>query len=495
MNSSISLPKRENKVSFKAVPPFAMFYQLTFMSAMASAGITRSKTFELAAQSNSIAAEYFTAINTLVKELRYDYPEACRRVGIQSKSENMKSFLLRMSDTLRSGEPLADFLAREAEVQAKDYENEYERNLESLKQWSNAFSSLIISVALIVIIQVISSMISVLNIQMMLGLVFSGLMMSLFGAWIIWRSAPQETMIVSPSQGSMEQQRARKLFRSITPIGVASIAVFNLLKVPLGWVLVFVAFLLLPVGIVSLLSDKKTTKKDVEFSTFLRSLGGMATSSGTTLKQALAKVDLSSFPALESDIDRLGTRLQALVDPEICWHSFGLESGSKLISEVVDVFYGAIKIGGDPERVGYLCSLFAAKTTQLRAKRRLSSGTFAGLTTVMQAVVATLMVFVFSIVDRFASLVAELMPKGKAALEGQQSLNIGMANFSAADLRFLAMVTGAMVVSLAFVSAIAIILSDGGYKLKVTFYLALTIFISGISLLVVPPIVGNILTL
>src|SRR5574341_176875 len=130
MNSSKSSPKRDDRVSFKIVSRFEMFYQLTYMSAMAAAGIIRIKTFVIAAQSSSAAAEYFTAINTLVEEFRYDYPEACRRVGVKAKSENMRSFLLRLADALRSGEPLSDFLAREAAVQSTDYENRYERDLE-----------------------------------------------------------------------------------------------------------------------------------------------------------------------------------------------------------------------------------------------------------------------------------------------------------------------------------------------------------------------------
>jgi flagellar protein FlaJ len=470
-----------------------MFYQLTYMSAMAAAGISRSKTFEIAAQSSSAAAEYFTAINTLVEEFRYDYPEACRRVGVKAKSENMRSFLLRLADALRSGEPLSDFLAREAAVQSTDYENRYERDLEALKQWSNAFSSIVISVALIVIIQMISAMIYSMNQSAMLGMISAGLMMSGFGAWIIWRSAPREVMTVSLAEGSAEQRRALKLFRILAPITAASVAMLNVLGLPIGWMLIWIAILLLPIGVASLISDRKTSKKDEEFSTFLRSTGGMATSSGTTLKQALTKLDLSSFPQLEVDITRLSTRLQALVDPEICWHKFGIESGSKLISEVVDIFYSAVKIGGDPERVGYLCSLFTSKTAQLRAKRRLTAGTFSALTTVMQAVVAGLMVFVLSIINSFARLVVELMPKTDAAMEGQTSMGMGMATFTPAELHFLSTVTVVMIFLLAAVGAAAIISGDGGSKLKVSLYLALSMFISGVSFLVVPPMVAGIL--
>ncbi|MCA9915910.1 MAG: hypothetical protein KC496_21295, partial [Anaerolineae bacterium] len=295
--------------------------------------------------------------------------------------------------------------------------------------------------------------------------------------------------------GSKEQKRTQRLMRMLVPIAGMLSSVMLMLGMEMGWALILLSLFLLPIGISALGSDKQRTKKDEEFSTFLRSVGSMATSSGTTLKEALTKLDLSSFPYLEPDITRMSQRLQARVDPVLCWRFFGLESGSKLVSQGSDIFYSAVQIGGDPERVGYICSLFVAKTTQLRAKRRLTAGTFSGLTTVMQAVIAGLMVFVLSIVQSFAEMVAELMPSTSAAQEGQQQINMGMAQFSAADLQFLSTITVAMVVMLALVSAAAIILSDGGYKLKAALYLALTIFISGLSMIVVPPMVGGILTM
>lgn len=495
MNSSKSSRKRASKISYKQVSPFDLYFQLTYMSAMASAGIPRNKLFELAAMSAVTAGAYFEGINTLVDEMRFDYPEACRKIGLDSKSENMKTFLLRMSDALRSGEPMADFLSREAEAMGEDYENRYERDLESLKQWANAFSSIVISVSLIVIIQVISAMISSLNIPMMTGLVSSGAAMAGFGTWIIYRSAPAEKITMPASKGAPEQKLAMRVFRMVLPISAMIIAVMALLGVPTGYILIILSAVMLPIGIISLKSDGKTNKKDIEFSTFLRSIGGMATSSGTTLRESLTYMDLSSFPTLEPDIERLSKRLKALIDPEVCWTKFGQETGSRLISDIVKIFYGGVKIGGDPERVGYLCSLFTSKTAQLRAKRRLNASTFAGLTIIMHAVMAGLMVFVLSIVTQFATLVAELLPSGDALREGQANFSMGMANFSPEDLQFLGLITLIMILAMAMMSSLAVLFSDGGYRLKIFFYIALTIFISGVSLIAVPPMVAGILTI
>lgn len=494
MNSSKSSPRRGGKSSykFKTVLPFDMFYQLTYMSAMSSAGITRSKTFEIAAQASSPVAQYFKAINTLVDEFRYDYPEACRAIGEKTKQDEVRSFLLRLSDALRSGEPLAEFLAREASVQGEHYANAYERDLESLKQWSDAFSSIVVSVALIVIIQLVSSMIYSMKMGMMAGLVTTGVVMGFFGAWIISRAAPQETLAVALNTGSAEQRQAFNIFKITLPIVIVLGAVLGVMHVKIGWVLIWISLLILPMGIVSLLSDRKTFKKEEEFATFLRSAGGMASSTGTTLKQALTKIDLSSFPVLEPDITRLSTRLEALVDPTICWEKFGSETGSQLINDTVQIFYGAVKLGGDPERVGYLCSLFASRTVQLRAKRRLVASTFSGLTMVMHGVVAALMVFVMEVIYNFINMV-ESVVSAQDAERASETLSMGMASFTPAQLDFLTTMTIAMVILLALISAVAILGSDGGYKFKAAFYLSIALLISGVSFLIVPPLVVSIL--
>jgi flagellar protein FlaJ len=496
MSSSKSSPKRTGKISFKfgEVSAFDLFYQLTYMSAMASAGLSRSKTFEIAARSRSTAAEYFVAINTLVDEMRYDYPEACHRVGEKAKSEDMKSFLLRLSDALRSGEPLADFLAREAEVQGDNYGNAYERDVESLKQWTDAFSSMLVSAAVIVIIQVVSALIYPMKMGVMAGLMTAGVIMGFFGAWIISRAAPKEITTVASAEGSPEQRRALTLFKITAPATVLICLLLILLGVHLGWVLIVIAVLALPIGIVGLLSDRKTKKKDEEFSTFLRSAGGMASSSGTTLKVALTKIDLSSFPTLEPDIARLSTRLQALVDPELCWHKFRMETGSRLISEATSILYSAVKMGGDPERVGYLCSLFVSKTSQLRAKRRLVSSTFTALTLVMQGVMSGLMIFVLEIVNNFVRMMEEVLTSEDLQLASESTdVSMSMINFTPQQLQYLSTMTLAMVILLAVISAVAILAGDGGYKFKFSFYLSVALFISGVSLLVVPPIVAKLL--
>jgi archaellum biogenesis protein FlaJ (TadC family) len=68
-----------------------------------------------------------------------------------------------------------------------------------------------------------------------------------------------------------------------------------------------------------------------------------------------------------------------------------------------------------------------------------------------------------------------------------------MFAFDASQLQFLAAITVGMVVVLALVNAFAIVASEGSHLLKLTFYLSLLLFISGLSFLVVPSMVTRIL--
>jgi archaellum biogenesis protein FlaJ (TadC family) len=167
-------------------------------------------------------------------------------------------------------------------------------------------------------------------------------------AWVLGRSAPQEVKSVSLAKGSKEQRLARKLFRILVPVTVMACLVLVLLKVDAGWIMILASLPLFPIGVASLIAENKVDKKDAEVSAFLRSIGGTATSRGTTLQDALNHIQIDSFPTLELDIQRLGHRLKAFVKPPLCWQTFGTETGSTLIEQAIGVFFGAVNLGGDP---------------------------------------------------------------------------------------------------------------------------------------------------
>src|SRR4030043_470110 len=94
------------------------------MSTIAAAGVPRDQVFGRSAELQCSSAEYFKKVELARKRLKYDYARACRAVGEPLKDNEMKGLLLRLSSSLISGEPEADFLTREAHARAEDYEKD-----------------------------------------------------------------------------------------------------------------------------------------------------------------------------------------------------------------------------------------------------------------------------------------------------------------------------------------------------------------------------------
>lgn len=494
MTSLPSSPKRTAKNYFEEISSFDLFYQLTYMSAAAAAGISRSRVFQLARQLPCLPARYFKRIHELAENMRYNYPDAVRMVGETVDSEEVKTFLLRLSDALRSGEPLAGFLAREAGVQAEHYANDYVRRLESLKKWNDAYTALAVSAALIVIINMVSTMIYNLGTTTMLMMTLVAVAASFGVAWVLFRSAPPETISVPLAEGSAKQRRGRKLFRALLPLLIVASITLAALGADVGWVMIAASLVLLPVGWVSRRADQETVAKDTEISSFFRSLGGTATSRGTTLKEALNSIKIDSFPALHGDIRMLHLRLHAFSKPPLCWEYFGKETGSKLADQATGIFCEAINLGGDPERTGVLTSEFAMRTAMLRSQRRGIGGTFAWLTMAMQVVLAALMIFLLVVLEQFGLRLNEVSASLGDGQNAAAALGLrDMFMFATPETQFIRTITVGMVVLLALVNAFAVVATEGAHLIKMTYYLSVLLFLSGVSFLIIPPFVHGLI--
>jgi len=147
-------------------------------------------------------------------------------------------------------------------------------------------------------------------------------------------------------------------------------------------------------------------------------------------------------------------------------------------------------LGGDPEKAGGLTSMFAMKTAMLRAKRRGVAATFSWLIIVMHAVMAALMVFLLGILNQFSVKLNEAM--SSLGGESQAMGAIGLKNmfaFNAPQMAFLQQITVGMVIMLSLINAFAIVATEGTHLIKMTLYVPILLFVSGILLLVGPSLV------
>jgi archaeal flagellar protein FlaJ len=516
MSYSVSLPKRKekgfskksasekNNTADKKLPPFNadllavdLFCHLTYMSALATADLPRNQLFEYSARLPYTSSKYIRSIFFMAKRLNYDYAEACEVVGSATKEAEPKALLLRMSGALASGEKESDFLAREAFVLGEKYGDDYEKRVESLKNWTDAFVALILSASLVVVISVVSMLIFPSSPTFIVMITWLMLMTTGLGVWIMYRATPKEIKTHTLKRTSKLQDMASTLFKYISLPLIGVIAIISLIfNLNLGGTLIAMGIALIPGGFFAVLNDRRIDKIDTDIAAFLRSLGGMTKAIGTTVTEAVGRLDFNSLGSLKNNVKHLNDSLVFGIRPDLCWKKFVEETGSEQVNRSVRIFWDANAIGGDPGKIGNLASLFAMKVYLLRGKRQMIAGSFSYLVVCMHAVLSILLIGIYNVLLSFSEAVGAM--SGNLAEGGADALmqlpTFAFFSHGSSQLQLLNMMVTAMVVMLTCVDSAAIKVVEGGHNLKIALYLGLMMCITGASMMFVPGVVHGVFT-
>jgi flagellar protein FlaJ len=471
-----------------------LFCHLTYMSAIATSKLPRNLLFEYAATLPYNSTRYIRKVHFLAKKLNYDYSEACRIVGEETQEAEPKAILLRMANALSSGENESDFLAREAFALGETYGDEYERSIESLKKWTDAFVALILSSSLVVVISVVSMLIFPMNPTYITLLTWLMLMSTLLGAWIMYRASPKDIKTHSLNHTSPYQKFGRDMFKyMVLPLGVIMLFLMLAVKPDLGWGMIVVAIIVLPTGLLMMLDDRRIDQFDSDIAGFLRSLGGVTRAIGTTITEGLQRIDFRALGSLKKPAITLNSALLLGIKPELCWQRFVGGTGSEHVNRSVQIFWDGIAVGGNAEKVGNQSSMFAMKIALLRAKRKLVSSNFTFTTIIIHATIAVLLVGIYQVLVNFTKLLGnmgDMEPGTIDAIANMPTFQFLSTGSSSLDL--LHMMVTIMLVVMTVVNAAAIKVVDGGNNLKFLFYLGILLAISGLSLLLVPDILKGV---
>ncbi len=464
-----------------------LFAQMTYMAAISSAGLSRREIINSAADLPYCSSVYFKDINGLVQKLNFNYPEACRMVGERTMESAPRSILLRMAGTFTSGEPESIFLAREAVAQGETFGNAYERDLQSLKSWTDAYISLTLSASLIIIVAVISMMIYPVANSFVYILSILSMIVTVAGAWIIHRAAPKELKTHSLKEKSKGQTLAAAIFKITTPFAILICSVLALTNVDIGWILLVGAIVVIPPGTIVMWDDRKIDKHDSDIAGVLRSLGGAAKAISSTITHAVSKLDPHAAASFKISIERLQTRLATGLNADLCWLKFISESGSELVHRSIKIFRDAVNMGADPQMASEQASMYAMKIDLLREKRKLVSSGFSWLCMVMHGVTCALMLFICGVLEVFSGAM-----NGIEDIEKINNTVLPTFGFFGESTQLEMFGTLVMVVILIYTiaNAFAIRATTGGHHYKFLFYLGILMAMSGFCFLVVPQIVG-----
>jgi flagellar protein FlaJ len=478
---------------------FDLFTHISYMASMATAKASRDVMFQYAATLNLSSTAYFLDINTLVNRLKYDYSEACRAVADRTKDHDVSSLLLRMSGSLSSGEDEEEFLTREAAVMAELYRATYETNVESLRKWTDAYSAMIVSAGLIVVVSIISMMIWSLGPGMILMTGTVTMSVAIIGSWTIYLAAPKESYTRTSGLSAPNQMMAMKLFKYLVPAGfVIGLAAVAITGGQLGIGMIILGGSLLPAGFIMNRDSGRLLKLDADVATATRMLGGVTDAIGTTVSDALGKVDRRSLGSLEPYFRRLEVRVRSGITPDRCWDHLIRESGSELMERTINIFWDALTIGGNPLVTGKTAAFFSAEISLLRQKRALVAQTFGYLTVPLHAAMVGLLIFIVNVMQLFAeSMLSDtdaVDPGAAGAAVPDIANSSGFNTFAAVNFEFLNLIITMVVVVFTIANAVAPWAASGGHRMRAGYQIGVMMVVSGVCMTVIPPLSRMIFT-
>ena len=493
------MPEKAKRNRSKRTLQFDLFAQLSYMAALATAGVSRAVLFTKAAELPYVSSQYFENVTFIAKHMNIDYAEACRMEADRVKDPDVRGLLLRFSGALSSGEDETEFLRREAEIIGETYGNQYAREVESLKKWTDSYVALVVAAGLIVIVAVISMMIYEVGTNFIIGLAIAMVAVTCFGAWIIYASAPREikTRVKGPS--SKYQVLATLLFKTLVPTGIIVTSLMVLLRIEMGWILLAGAVFMLPAGIVIKRDDGEVTKKDLAISTMVRVLGGVTAATGSTLQESLGKIDKRSMGELMPEVNRLRFRLISGIEPSLCWDAFVDETGSELVERTVSMFWDSINVGGEPGDVGDASAFYSSRIAFLRATRGLVATTFQYLTMPLHVAMVGLLEFILEIMGLFSGGIGTDFESLEDATSDSQltSTDLGISDlftFGQVNLQLVGVLVTSVVLVLTITNAFAPKAAAGGHNYKFLFNLAANMIITGVLMLAVPRFASSMFT-
>lgn len=470
---------------------FDLITQLTHMSAVATSGISRDRLFEGTASLHYSTSKFFRRVHRVAQRLSYDYSKACEVVGDAIKNDSVQNLLLHFATALSAGEPEEEFLERETEVQLELYGKKYERDIESLRKWTDAYVALMVSTTLIIVISLVSMMIYPMDPMALYAMAFVVFCVTAAGSWIIFTVAPHEVKTHRLKRRSAEQQRMESIgIVIITALGPVMTAVA--LYFSLALAMIIGAIMLMPIGYIAFVDDGKVSRRDADLAAFLRALGSVMGAVGTTVTEGLNRLNRRSLGAMEPHVRRLYVRLNNDISPDLTWARLAGETGSELVTRCVRIFHEGIKLGGDPAAVGALAAAFAQKVTLMRATRAMVANTFVFVVIPMHAALLGILLFVTEVVRVFGTKINDVQAQ---SLDSDLVQEAGVSNailYSAPDMQFITILVSLTIIMLTVSNAFAPYAAGGGHRFKIFIYASVMMLISGIAMFVVPEMVNHL---
>ncbi|WP_158308928.1 archaellar assembly protein FlaJ [Methanocella arvoryzae] len=477
-----------------------LMYTVTYMNTIATADLARDEIFRrVAEREDFVCSKYFKQVYMLAKNWNYEYAYACQIVAKSVANKRLKDFLMRLANAMSSGEPESKFLESEYLTMMTIYKNEYERSLESLKKWTDAYTALLVSMAFVAVTMLLSVILYNLGdpfTMLMLTVLLTGGVGGI-AVFVINAEAPKEYKTHRARYLSIEQKQIKDMQNILIPGGLLLSALLFMLNVNIGFILIVFGMCIAPIGFIGMIDDKNIDRRDRDFSQFIKMLGSMCGGMGVTVKEGIKKVDQKSIGSLDTMVQRVYVQLMMGMDPKICWEKFVGSTGSELIHKFTYIFLDSVEMGGDPVKIGKLVNSSDLEIVLLRMKRNLTSSSFTSLAIPLHISMSALIIFIVEIMIIFSTMISKLYSSTDLMDTGGVSGGISISSmgfnlFQNVDVTLLSQYMVLMVLVLTLVNTLASKCAVGGDNYKLCYYGAIMCVSAGLCLIIVPVLVQSI---
>lgn len=408
-------------------------------------------------------------------DLGFDMDKSCEVASRLTPVEYLKDFILRLSQTVKLGEDVSKFLAREYSAFMMVYVSLYERARVKLRRFSEAYSAIFSSTILLCAILAFTAM--------LWSTTFNTLMILIPSVAITYAIFIFAYYVASPVNRLVPEARYGRIAKLLRIERIANIALLPAMSVTalmgalqviptttVSLILASIGALLLLIGSFGMRYTERIKRMDERFPDFISMLSTSISVAGASLLTVLREISRIDFGPLNTLMSRMRARLEANVDPKICWKLLQEEANSRLINTHVDMFVDAVDMGAHAGNVGDLLSKSSLTILDLRRRSREAAAFIKGIALPLQPALCAVFGLIIAILFGFMNITETYKQAGAViGLLTYPPLNLITASFT-----MLMLVTG---VSNAYI----IYLVSGCEEFTFTYYLGIMVFIGWLA--------------
>ncbi|MGD0636810.1 MAG: hypothetical protein ABSA72_02050 [Nitrososphaerales archaeon] len=364
-------------------------------------------------------SQVFLRMRTLVTQWNYKAQDATTIMAKGLPKSEFKQFLEKLAQALSAGVRLREFNRVQSTKYMIQFDANYSRVIDRLRQVSEMFSALVSSISFMAVSMLIASMtVGLGNPMTVLITTCVAVIVTVFTMVFLIRTfTPRERVLIKGDYLPFNLHRFHKINRPLLIIcafvGIGLPAILlqfhpfsGNLGLAIGLPMAVAGAPLIVVGRVARKRVEKVTRSEEQYSAFIKNFGEAYAVTAST-RESVRILTHGDYGGLDEEIYNMLARLDGGMTSETAWKFFSEDTGSYLIQYHTEALRDSLALGASGARSSeeVFTSFNAAQSR--RKKREQVSGFLKAMVTPLQLTFAAVLTFVQAIVVIFSLIASQ----------------------------------------------------------------------------------------